>query len=341
MRTAWGAALAASAALVLAGCAATGTPPPSAPNGQSPLQSGLVTEVTGAGAFTHLEALQRIADQNGGNRATPGPGYDASVDYVARVLREAGYEVSTPTFTFEQDGDSQGSARNVIAQTKTGNPDHVVFAGAHLDSVPEGPGINDNASGVGSLLEIATRLGGSPEVTNAVRFGFWGLEEEDLNGSTAYVEELSRAERDKIALYLNVDMVASPNAGYFVQAGEESESESDSPPEPSAVSRVLVDQLATTGISPQLVGFDGGSDFVPFVDARIPTLGVMTGDAGRKSGRQAEQWGGRAGEVFDRCYHQSCDRVDNIDRPALDRFSDALAGSLVHFASSADMPARR
>jgi len=341
MRTAWGVALAASAAMVLAGCASTGAPPPSTPNGQSALQSGLVTEVTGAGAFTHLEALQRIADQDGGNRATPGPGYDASVDYVARVLREAGYQVSTPSFTFEQDGDSQGSARNVIAQTRTGNPEHVVFAGAHLDSVPEGPGINDNASGVASLLEIATRLGGSPEVTNAVRFGFWGLEEEDLNGSTAYVEALSRAERAKIALYLNVDMVASPNAGYFVQAGEESESESDSPPEPSAVSRVLVDQLASTGVSPQLVGFDGGSDFVPFVDAQVPSVGVMTGDAGAKSPKQAELWGGRAGEVFDRCYHQRCDRVDNIDRPALDRFSDALAGSLAHFASSAEVPAQR
>ncbi|HEY0578465.1 MAG TPA: M20/M25/M40 family metallo-hydrolase [Pseudonocardia sp.] len=341
MRIAWGAALAASVSLLLAGCASTGAPTSSAPNAQSPLQAGLVKEVTGAGAFTHLEELQRIADQNGGNRATPSPGYDASVDYVARVLREAGYEVSTPTFTFERDGGPQGSARNVIAQTRTGNAEHVVFAGAHLDSVPEGPGINDNGSGVASLLEIATRLGGSPQVANAVRFGFWGLEEEDLNGSTAYVEGLSRAERDKIGLYLNVDMVSSPNAGYFVQAGEESESESDSPPESSAVSRVLTDQLGNTGINPQLVGFDGGSDFVPFVDARIPTLGVMTGDAGTKSPKQAEQWGGRAGEVFDKCYHQSCDRLDNIDRPALDRFSDALAGSLAHFASSAEVPAQR
>jgi hypothetical protein len=38
-----------------------------------------------------------------------------------------------------------------------------------------------------ALLEIATRLGGSPPLTNAVRFGFWGSEEVDLNGSTEYV----------------------------------------------------------------------------------------------------------------------------------------------------------
>src|SRR4051794_23973106 len=94
------------------------------------------------------------------------------------------------------------------------------MAGAHLDSVPDGPGINDNGSGVAALLEIATELGGSPPIDRAVRFAFWGSEEEDLNGSDYYVQSLSAAERDQLALYLNLDMLASPNAGYFVQGGE-------------------------------------------------------------------------------------------------------------------------
>ncbi|MDT7721419.1 MAG: hypothetical protein QOE94_2430, partial [Mycobacterium sp.] len=63
-------------------------------------------------------------------------------------------------------------ARNVIAQTKTGLTSDVVMAGAHLDSVPEGPGINDNGSGVAAVLETALQLGSSPQVHNAVRFGF-------------------------------------------------------------------------------------------------------------------------------------------------------------------------
>ena len=92
--------------------------------------------------------------------------------------------------------------------------------GAHLDSVPAGPGIVDDGSGVASLLEIATRLGSSPQVKNAVRFGLFGNEETGSQGSTSYVQSLSTADRRKVTLYLNVDMVASPNAGYFAQGGE-------------------------------------------------------------------------------------------------------------------------
>ena len=69
------------------------------------------------------------------------------------MLRAAGWDVSTPTYQAE--GQSGSGFRNVVAQTRGGDPAHVVMAGAHLDSVPEGPGINDNGSGVASLLEIA------------------------------------------------------------------------------------------------------------------------------------------------------------------------------------------
>ena len=81
--------------------------------------------------------------------------------------------------------------RNVIAQTKTGSTTDVVMVGAHLDSVAEGPGINDNGSGVAAVLETALQLGSSPEVNNAVRFGFWGAEELGLKGSKNYLESLT------------------------------------------------------------------------------------------------------------------------------------------------------
>jgi aminopeptidase S len=81
------------------------------------------------------------------------------------VLRGAGLDVSTPTYQLSADdrSDSGGGGpvtlRNVIAQTRTGDPNHAVMIGAHLDSVPEGPGVVDDGSGVASLLEIATHLG--------------------------------------------------------------------------------------------------------------------------------------------------------------------------------------
>ncbi|MDQ3763731.1 MAG: M28 family metallopeptidase [Actinomycetota bacterium] len=313
-------------AVVLVGCA-SGAPAPS----DNPLQNRLVADVTGAGAFPHLEALQRIADNNGGNRASPGPGYEVSVDYVAGVLRDAGYQVSTPTFRVRDT-----KVRNVIAQTRTGNPERVVMAGAHLDSVEEGPGINDNGSGVAALLEIAMRLGGSPPVSNAVRFAWWGSEETGLHGSTNYVEELSEDDRDRIALYLNLDMVASPNPGYLVQG-----SEGHSPDGSATVARVLVDQLAVAGVTAETTEFeDGGSDYGPFIEAGIPSAGVLTGDSQEKTAEQAARWGGRAGEVFDPCYHRACDRLDNVDATALDRFTDAVAGTVAHFAMSTDGLAR-
>ena len=191
----------------------------------------LAGEVSDARALKHLQALQKIADEHGGNRAAGTPGYDASVEYVVDVLRDIGFKASTPTF--ESSGeDGEGPSvrqRNVIAQTRTGDPDQVVMIGAHLDSVSDGPGIVDNGSGVATLLEIAAQLGTDPSVQNRVRFAFFGAEENGAEGSTGYVEGLSAADRKKIKLYLNVDMVASPNGGYFVQGGKGSDAEEAGP----------------------------------------------------------------------------------------------------------------
>jgi aminopeptidase S len=324
-------------AVLLAGCTTTSSA--EAPPSSGDAEQQLVAAVSGAGAVAHLEQLQRIADANGGNRAAPGPGYDASVDYVAGVLRDAGYDVSTPTYPAPVDDREDGPpvmTRQVIAQTRTGDPQRVVMAGAHLDSVPDGPGINDNGSGVATLLEIATRLGGSPQVAQAVRFGFWGSEEIDLNGSTSYVESLSGPERQRIAAYLNVDMVASPNAGYYVQGGAGRRPSQTGPPGSAGVVRVLSDQLARTGAVAEVVPFDGESDYVAFIEAGIPSGSMYAGDDDEKSPREARSWGGRAGAPFDPCYHRACDRVDDLDRTALDRNTDAVAGALAHFATSLD-----
>jgi aminopeptidase S len=307
-------------------------PPPVAGS----FRSQLVADVTVDGALVHIEALQRIADTNGGNRASPGPGYDASVDHVAGVLREAGFEVSTPSFVLRSDDGGEATIRNVAAQTRTGDPQQVVMAGAHLDSVPTGPGINDNGSGVAALLEAAVRMGGSPPVPNAVRFAFWGAEELNLDGSTAYVDSLSSSERSAIALYLNMDMVASPNAGYFVQGGYGDDEYEAGPAGSEGVGRILVEELAATGVTAELAPFDGESDYDPFIEAGIATGGVYAGGYGVKTSEQAERWGGRAGAVFDHCYHSACDRADGIDRGALDNFSDAIAGTLARFAASTE-----
>ena len=164
------------------------SPPSSTTASDEPLVEQLAGEVSDAGAMKHLQALQKIADEHGGNRAAGTSGYDASVDYVVGVLRRADFKVSTPTYqaSGEDDEDGSGPQRNVIAQTGTGDPEHVVMLGAHLDSVEDGPGIVDNGSGVASVLEIATQLGAKPSVQNTVRFAFFGDEESGAEGSSGY-----------------------------------------------------------------------------------------------------------------------------------------------------------
>lgn len=419
----------------------------------------------------HLVALQRIADQNEGNRASGRPGYEASVDYVADKLRRAGFDVTTPEFTYQAyyldsfslavagepvegsaleyspatpeggitapltvapvddtpgceasdyDGmDISGSVvlvqrgsctfaekqqvaadlgasaaiiyndvdgalngtlgdpedarlptagvtkqvgeqlagqagaevqldiqsrlesvttRNVVAQTRTGRTDNVVMAGAHLDSVAEGAGINDNGTGSAALLETALRMGGSPDVQNAVRFAWWGAEESGLVGSTKYVQSLSFEEQLDIALYLNFDMIGSPNAGYFVYDGDDSDGEGAGPgPEGSAqIEADFVAALAEQGVEAEGTDFDGRSDYGEFIAVGIPAGGLFTGAEKIKTEEQAAKWGGTAGVAYDPNYHTAGDNLSNVDYVALERNAKALASVIDSYSQSTE-----
>ncbi len=213
--------------------------------------------------------------------------------------------------------------RNVIAQTKTGSTANVVMVGAHLDSVPGGPGIDDNGSGVAAVLETALQLGNSPQVTNAVRFGFWGAEELGLLGSNNYVQSLNIDALKDIALYLNFDMLGSPNPGYFTYDGDQSTRPNDNEgaprvPEGSAgIERTLMAYLNGAGKPPEDTSFDGRSDYDGFTQSGVPAGGTFSGAEEKKSVEQAKRWGGQADEPFDPNYHKATDTLDHIDRTAL------------------------
>jgi Zn-dependent M28 family amino/carboxypeptidase len=445
-------------AVLLAGCS-HGKDKAAGPNGDpaaAEFASALRNKVTTDAMMKHLSKLQDIANANNGTRAVGTPGYEASVDYVVKVLRDSGFDVQTPEFSAkvfhaekgsltvggktlearaldyslptpaegvtgplvaptadeglgcapsdydglpaqgavvlvnrgkchfaekenaavqrgavgmvvvdnvdeERMGGTLGAdtdvkipvvsvtksdgmvlrgltgpatiklpdaktqsfkARNVIAQTKTGSTNDVVMAGAHLDSVPAGPGINDNGSGVAAVLETAVQLGNSPHVRNAVRFGFWGAEELGLIGSRNYVESLDLDALKHIALYLNFDMLASPNPGYFTYDGDQSLPAKDRGqpvvPEGSAgIERTLVAYLKSAGKTAQDTSFDGRSDYDGFTLAGIPSGGLFSGAENKMTEEQAKLWGGKAGEPFDPNYHQKGDTLEHIDRTSL------------------------
>ncbi|QII02645.1 M28 family peptidase [Rhodococcoides fascians A21d2] len=232
------------------------------------------------------------------------------------------------------------TSRNIIAQTTTGSTENVVVAGAHLDSVPEGPGINDNGTGTSAVLETALQMGSAPEVTNAVRFAFWGAEEDGLVGSTKYVEGLSDDDKRNIALYLNFDMIGSHNAGYLAYDGDDSDKvgEPAGPAGSDAIERTFVERLAADGVAADGTDFDGRSDYGPFIEVGIPAGGVFSGADENKTAEQAAKWGGTADQTFDENYHTDQDTLANVDRAALAKNGAAVAYGIGVYAQSVEGP---
>ena len=428
--------------------------------------------VTLEGVRAHQAALQDIADANDGIRASGTPGYDASADYVAGVMRAAGYQVSVQEFQFQtfielspailervspapagpipnvileysgsgdvtapvtplaappvdatpgceaadfagfpagnialisrgactfatkatnaSDAGASGvviynniagalngtlgnaftlnigvtgvtqavgqelaatpglvlhlktetfrgiaTTRNVLAETPDGDPNNVVMVGAHLDSVDTGPGINDNGSGSSTILEAAVQMA-KVKPRNKVRFAWWGAEEANLVGSTYYVNNLPQGERDKIALYLNFDMVGSPNHVFFIYDGDDSDAVGAGPgPEGSAqLEKTFEAFYASRGIPYKGTDFTGRSDYGPFIANGIPAGGLFTGAEGIKTAAEAALWGGTAGQQYDPCYHLACDTYANNNDDALDVNSDAIATATLSYAMS-------
>ncbi|PUA79812.1 M28 family metallopeptidase [Nocardioides currus] len=278
----------------------------------APAPLAAAPDISVANVQSHLAQLQTIANANGGNRASGRPGYKASLDYVKAKLDAAGYTTTVQTFST-----SAGTTYNLVADWPGGDPNHVVMTGAHLDSVSVGPGINDNGTGSAGILENALAFAASGITPkNHLRFGFWGAEELGLLGSKHYVSTLSTAEKDKIELYLNFDMIGSPNPGYFVY---------DDNPAGNGARDDLTSYFTSKGVPWEYIDVQGRSDHAAFRSYGIPTSGTFTGAESTMTSAQASKWGGQAGRAFDPCYHAACDTTANVNATALDRNIDAIA----------------
>jgi Zn-dependent M28 family amino/carboxypeptidase len=252
------------------------------------------------------------------------------------------------TALIDVDPPEQRPQVNVIAELPGANNDNVVMAGAHLDSVQAGPGINDNGSGSAALLEVAQQVAKiRPE--NTLRFAWWGAEESGLLGSAAYVAGLSQAERDRIALYLNFDMVGSPNYIFMIYDGDESGFPAPVgvpiPPGSIEIEDLFESYFTLAGEPYDDAQFSGRSDYQAFILNGIPAGGLFTGAEVPKTAEQAAIWGGTVGAQYDPCYHLACDTYDNVDEHALDVNSDAIAFAVLTYAYSTEtvngVPGRR
>jgi aminopeptidase Y len=204
----------------------------------------------------------------------------------------------------------ESTFQNVVAQLGTGPS--VVMIGAHLDSVLEGPGINDNGSGVAAVLEVARGMAeaGVPDGW-ALRVGLWGAEEFGTIGSRAYASTLD----DGVAAYLNLDMTGSVNGANLVY------DEEAAVPGSERITAAYEAWFDGRGEPSARADLGGSSDHYGFIQAGIPTGGLFAGAS--ESGGAAAPSSGGTGEAPDPCYHLACDDVDNVDLERVALFAEA------------------
>ncbi|WP_162599840.1 M28 family metallopeptidase [Nocardioides solisilvae] len=294
-------------------------------------QPGLVSMIGDATGLT-IPVVFAVQEAGADLAATPGATVRVVVDYTAE----------------------ERTTWNVLAETRRGDDGNVVMAGAHLDSVQDGAGINDNGSGSAALLETAIQMR-KVEPRNTVRFAWWGAEEEGLLGAEHYVGQLTDEQREAIALYLNFDMVASPNYVFGVYDGDDSGGTAEPgfiPPGSAEIEDVFEEFYTDRGEPFQDSEFSGRSDYGPFIAVGIPAGGLFTGAEVEKTPEEAALYGGVAGASYDPCYHLACDNltgegqdealydllrqdqhlVGNVNVHALDVNADAIATAVWTFA---------
>ncbi|MFG2484718.1 M28 family peptidase [Streptomyces virginiae] len=282
-------------------------------------------DINVANVQAHLTQFNTIASQNGGHRRAGSAGYTQSLAYVKGKLQAAGYTVTEQNCT-----SCTYPSNNLIADWPGGPADQTVMFGAHLDGVSAGPGINDNGSGSATLLENALVLAQkNPTMTKHVRFAWWTDEEQGLNGSEFYVNQMSSAQRSAIKGYYNFDMVGSTNGGYFINNVN---STTAAPLKAYWTSLNLAPEENTEG--------QGRSDDYSFQQAGIPTSGYAAGASARKTSAQATKWGGTANAAYDPCYHSSCDTTNNINATVLNRSADGVAYAVWKQAVGGETPAQ-
>ncbi|KAI0397998.1 aminopeptidase Y [Xylariaceae sp. FL0594] len=225
------------------------------------------------------------------------------------------------------------TSHNVIATSKWGDPDNVLFLGAHSDSVNKGPGINDNGSGSCGILTVAKALA-KWRTNNQVKFAWWTAEEQGLLGAEYFVNQSSPADLAKIRLYLNFDMIASPNYYLGIYDGDGSRYGLSGPPGSGDVEKLFEDWFSARDLVTFGSEFNGRSDYGPFLDAGIPCGGLDTGADGIKTEDEVAIYGGVAGDLYDPNYHSAKDDVANLAEFPFEINAKAMAHAVATYGKS-------
>jgi Zn-dependent M28 family amino/carboxypeptidase len=285
--------------------------------------AGVLAVITTYAAWPR-DGVRRPTLVTPGDIHIPVIGATHAVGLALAQVAASGGSVHVSTATSVRDVQSA----NVIGTSTWGDPAHVVMLGGHLDSVIDGPGINDNGSGTMTVLEIARALAGIVRTGSAgaqpawaVRVAFWTGEEEGLFGSAAYAQGLSAGDVAAIEAYLNFDMVGSPNGVRVVY-------EEANPPRPSeeaVIAGLFGSALDAAGLAWEPEAIGAASDHYPLEQAGIPIGGLYSGANEAKTPDEGLKFGGTTGAPDDACYHLACDTKANIDPTLLAELARAAA----------------
>lgn len=259
-------------ALILTSCNA---PKGTATSAPSAAVATLVPLGTPAAQYGTEVARPLIRDFTNMGTRTPGSAAEAqAADYIVQVFQAIGYSPETQPFTANTDN-GQVSSANIIA-IKQGTSSQELIVGAHYDSIGDGPGADDNASGVSVMLEVAKVV--ANEITPyTIRFVAFGAEEDGLLGSYAYLNNMSQNGMENIVAMIDLNSLIAGDVTYVF---------SDEAPQSSLRDYVL--EWATgNGFNLQTVpGVDltnpatgeGYSDFAAFRAAGIPYAYFVSSD---------------------------------------------------------------
>jgi peptidase M28-like protein/PA domain-containing protein len=206
---------------------------------------------------------------------------------------------------------------NLIAESPFGDPDHVVVVDAHLDSI-FGAGMLDNASGSTTILEIALNLA-KTSTRNQLRYIWFGGEEIGLFGSAFYTENLTSAQRKRIAFDIDVDVTATPNFDIQIADPAFAYNVDQFPqnvvPQSKVGNQFFEKDFSSIGVPSQSAPFgNSGTDSNSFALIGIPDSGILTEQDCCKSQPEVDLWGGFLGN-----YEGTVPGDDGgcVDRPEL------------------------
>ena len=268
--------------------------------------------VDGTVARKHILALS----QDIGARVSGAPNEEKAALYIETAFREAGYTPVRQRFTFRQRQSS-----NIIA-VKQGSSDRELIVGAHYDSEQRGSGADDNASGVGVMLEAAAAVR-SVSTPYTIRFVAFGGEEADLQGSSYYVREMTPDMRSNTEGMVNIDSVTAGDFAYVY--GDEGARGKMRDWVLALAKKDGLDLGTQSGLNPKFPAGTTGdfSDQAPFRKAGIPYVYFESTNwtLGKKDGyTQVDVKLGERGELW----HTPFDTIEYIETTFPGRMNQRL-----------------